>query len=157
MPLNRLILGSGKHWPKEDNEAYKDTFLDIMPFDRVDVVHDLNKTPWPFEDDSFEEIAAHHVIEHLDSVIDFMNEAWRILIKGGSIYITTPHADKENFDLMFSDPTHKHWLTKHSFINYFTLSGVNQFGYTDRPWSLWHIEVKNGILIVHAEPIKRKI
>jgi predicted SAM-dependent methyltransferase len=149
--MKHLILGCGKHYNKQDN----DTCLDVHQFTGVDIVHNLDVVPWPIKDNSFDSIIATHVIEHLDSLVNFMDECHRILVKGGNVYLETPHADKENFDLMFCDPTHRHYYRKHSFINYFTKGGVETFGYTQRPWSLWHIEVKDGVLIVHAEPIKK--
>lgn len=50
----------------------------------VDVVWDLNKCPYPFEDDSVDYVLAKHVLEHLDDVISVMNGLHRILKKGGS-------------------------------------------------------------------------
>jgi hypothetical protein len=38
-----------------------------------DVVHDLNNRPWPFDDNSFAEVAAYDVIEHCADVIATMD------------------------------------------------------------------------------------
>jgi predicted SAM-dependent methyltransferase len=145
----QLIVGCGPNWPKREN----DIFLDVRPFDNVDVVHDLNFTPWPFEDNSMTEISAIHVVEHLNSLLDFMNESHRILQKGGALYIETPEAGA-NPDLQFADPTHVRCYRKHTFINYFTLSEAHKFGYTDKLWAIMHIESRDGNLIVHLTPIK---
>ena len=40
--------------------------LDIAPLPGVDVVHDLNDLPLPFEDERFAEIECRDVLEHLD-------------------------------------------------------------------------------------------
>lgn len=148
--MQRLILGSGKHWPKEDC----DTFLDIKPFEKVDIVHNLDILPWPIYSDQYDHISSIHLVEHLDSLVNFMDECHRILKIGGDLYIETPLADPSNFDLMFCDPTHKHYYRTHSFINYFTKSGIEKFGYTDKAWAILHVSGENGILKFHGMPIK---
>lgn len=145
----QLIVGCGPNWPKRNG----DVFLDVRPFAGVDVVHDLNIIQWPFADDSMNEISAIHVVEHLDSLLDFMNECHRILKPGGSLYIETPEAGA-NLDLQFADPTHVRCYRKHTFVNYFTRAEAPKFGYTDKLWSIWHLEARDGNLIFHGQPIK---
>lgn len=153
MPINRLILGCGKNWPKQDDQLYKDHFCDISPFNGVDTVHDLNRTPWPFEDNSFGSIAAIHLVEHLDSLVSFMDECHRVLKLGGELYIETPEAGGD-IDLTHSDPTHKRCYRIHSFINYFMPAGVEKFGYTTKAWAFHKTESINGILYIAGQPIK---
>ncbi len=152
MSYTRLILGPGKAWPKEP----MDTFLDLRPFDRVDIVHDLNALPWPVVTSSYDEISAIHVVEHLDSLVSFMDECWRVLKPGGTLYIETPLAGA-NVDLEFADPTHRRCYRKHTFINYFTRQGIECFGYTDRAWCILHVDPKQGqpdVLVFHGTPLK---
>lgn len=149
MPIKRLVLGAGIWWNKQGFE----TLCDIRPFDGIDVVHDLNETPWPFADNSFDSVVAIHLVEHLKDLISFMNEAHRIIKPGGSLYIETPNAGADP-DLEYADPTHIRCYRPHTFINYFTLEGIDKFGYTDKCWGSLHIEAKNNILIVHTMPIK---
>ncbi|UCC95566.1 MAG: methyltransferase domain-containing protein [Candidatus Omnitrophota bacterium] len=81
----KLILGSaGKKHPDA-------VTLDINPIHSPDVLHDLNKTPWPFRDNQFDSIIAHHVVEHLNDVCSVMNEVHRICSPQGRIYIEVPH------------------------------------------------------------------
>lgn len=150
----RLILGAGKHTPKEEG----DIFVDIRPFHRVDTVHDLNKIPWPFPDNTYSHVSAIHLVEHLQSLLDFMNEAWRVLAKGGSMYVVTPHAGKDT-ELEFADPTHVRCYTKFSIINYFTLTGIEQWGYTDKAWAILNIDCPTegehkNCLVFLVTPIK---
>jgi len=65
--------------------------LDIDPDHNPDVVHDLHQTPWPFEDNEFQEIICHHVLEHLNDLSEIIDELYRICHKDGVIYIEVPH------------------------------------------------------------------
>jgi len=147
--MQRLILGPGPRWEKKEG----DIFCDLRDFNNVDVVHDLNITPWPWADNSFMHVSAVHLVEHLDSLLDFMNESWRVLKPGGSLFIETPLAGVDP-DLEFADPTHKRCYRVHSFANYFSLEGVDSFGYTDKAWNFFVLRVERNCIIVHAYPIK---
>jgi predicted SAM-dependent methyltransferase len=97
----KLVIGSA-------GKNYEDAVtLDIDPKHRPDVVHDLNKTPLPFEDNQFAEIICHHVLEHLDDLNSIMQELHRICKDKGSIYIEVPHhaswyANTPNHKLRFN-------------------------------------------------------
>ncbi|MDF1852672.1 MAG: methyltransferase domain-containing protein [Verrucomicrobiales bacterium] len=77
--------------------------LDIAALDGVDVVHDLNQLPLPFEDGVFEEILCLDVFEHVDYP-PLLRECHRILSPGGRITIEVPHFSSNN---NFVDPTHR--------------------------------------------------
>jgi len=65
--------------------------LDCSPSTHPDVLHDI-ETPWPFEDNIFEEVRAHHVLEHIhtEKKTFVMYEAWRVLKPGGVLDIEVP-------------------------------------------------------------------
>lgn len=86
--------------------------LDKSPQVNPDVVWDLDKFPYPFEDSSFSEIECFDVIEHLGDISNTMEEFYRILAPGGILKITTPHFSCAN---SFIDPTHKWHLSYFSF------------------------------------------
>lgn len=73
--------------------------VDIIPFkdkdgkDLVDVVLDAGSEPWPWADDSVDEVNASHFIEHLkpEQRIHFVNELYRVLKKGGKCQFAVPH------------------------------------------------------------------
>lgn len=67
----KLNLGSGR-------KQFVDWVnVDCVALEGVGVVHDLNE-PLPFDDDSVEAVRAFHVIEHLDSPLEFLEEVWRV-------------------------------------------------------------------------------
>lgn len=79
--------------------------LDIVDIkDTVDIVHDLNEFPYPFENDYFDEIHLYHVLEHLDNPIKVVEEMHRILKNSGSFFLRVPHYSSMG---AFSDITHK--------------------------------------------------
>src|SRR5688500_8953123 len=57
----------------------------------VDVAHDLDQLPWPWEDGQFSKIVALDVMEHLSLEIHaWLAELWRILEVGGTIELRLP-------------------------------------------------------------------
>jgi SAM-dependent methyltransferase len=110
-----LHLGSGlKPIPGAIN-------VDLRAAAKPDVVHDLDKRPWPFHDNSFDEIVGHDVIEHLEDVVRTMEEIHRVGSDGAIVKLTVPHFSSAN---AFTDITHRHWFSWFS-LHYFT--GENEF------------------------------
>lgn len=96
-PLLKLDLAGGQN--------AREGFQCVDVWDGAGIVHDLTVTPWPFEDESCEELHCSHFMEHLTGFqhIDFMNEAWRVLIPGGKLTIIVPHWKSAR---AWQDPTH---------------------------------------------------
>lgn len=69
----------------------------------VDVAHNLNLLPYPFEDNFADEIYLIHVLEHLENPIEKLEEMHRILKPGGLLYLRVPHFSSMG---AFTDPTH---------------------------------------------------
>lgn len=90
--------------------------IDARSYPSVNVVHDLERFPWPIEESRFDLIICRDIIEHLNDVVRTMEEFHRISKPGGRIEICTPHFSHPN---SFHDPTHKHHFTFGSF-DYFT-------------------------------------
>ena len=86
--------------------------IDIADIPGVDVVHDLNQVPYPFEDESFDEVHMLDVIEHLNEVIPVMNECHRLLKPGGKLFIRVVYW---NHKYAWSDPTHVRAFSEVSF------------------------------------------
>jgi SAM-dependent methyltransferase len=77
--------------------------LDVAALPGVDVVHDVSDLPLPFDDASFDEIAAKDVLEHLDW-IPVLRDLHRILRQGGRLEVTSPHFTSP---AVWIDPTHR--------------------------------------------------
>lgn len=104
----RLDVGCG------NNKIPGAAYIDIDPNANPDIVHDLNKFPYPVADNSFEEIYAKHIIEHLNDPIGFMRELTRILKPGGRVYVETPHFSCR---VAYSEPQHKLFFSYFMFNN----------------------------------------
>jgi len=93
----KLDLGCG--------QSKKEGFIgvDILPFDNVDIVHDLKKFPYPFEDNVVDEIWMDNVLEHIPNPIKVVEEIYRIAKPDCKITISVPY-----FRSMYAfiDPTH---------------------------------------------------
>ena len=88
------------------------TNLDKFSTYKPDIVHDLEVFPYPFENNSVEEIILSHVLEHIGQVPDVFNkiikEIYRICKKDALIHISVPHPRHDDF---ISDPTHVRPIT----------------------------------------------
>jgi len=105
----KLTIGCGKDIKKDFVN------LDLVKLPGVDVVHDLNKYPWPFKDNEFEYIYCDNVLEHLNEIINPIEEIWRISKLGSKVKIIVPIFPSV---WSFCDPTHKSVYTYFTF-NYF--------------------------------------
>ncbi|GAJ05154.1 unnamed protein product, partial [marine sediment metagenome] len=86
--------------------------IDRVNLPGVDVVHDLNTFPWPFDSESFDAIYMNDIIEHLTDTIRVMEECYRLLKSGGRVYIRVVYW---NHKYAFSDPTHVKFFSDISF------------------------------------------
>lgn len=78
--------------------------IDFIPLNCVDIVWDLNVTPYPLETSSFDHIVMNHFLQHCSNVIEVMKEVHRISKSNGIIEICVPHFASDNFN---TDITHK--------------------------------------------------
>lgn len=106
LDARNLNLGCGRLiYPNSVN-------LDRVMLPGVDVVADLDETPWPFPDGRFNEVWACNIFEHVEDPIGFMAECWRLLEPTGLLQLVGPHWQHEN---AYTDPTHRRALTEHTF------------------------------------------
>lgn len=109
----------------------------------VDLRHDLNRLPYPFPDNQFDEIRCMNIIEHLDDVIKVMTELHRIGRVGSVITIRVPHFRSA---CLYEDLTHKHGFAWRSFDIFLTNSGlygeysVARFEFISRAYTPYKIQ-----------------
>ena len=98
--------------------------LDSVSLPGVDIVHDVEKLPLPFEDEQFDEIQCDNILEHIE-YMPVMKELHRILKPGGLLKIRVPHFSSRN---NYVDPTHKKHFSIDTF-NFFVegLSGKDYY------------------------------
>lgn len=108
----------------------------------VDLVHDLEKFPYPFPSGSCLTIKCVHVIEHVKPwlVFPFMNELWRLLIPDGQLMINAPYAGSPGF---WADPTHVTHVTEVTWQLFDPAFPLYE-QYRPNPWKLEHSAWKPG-------------
>lgn len=87
------------------------TTVDLNACANPSIVWDLNKTPWPFADASFDQVVALSIIEHLDDFLGVMGEIHRVSRPGAQVNILVPHFSSA---AAYADPTHKLYLSARS-------------------------------------------
>jgi len=109
----KLNLGCGK----DIRKGYVN--CDYIKNNGVDKVIDLNKFPYPFKDNSVDEIIMQDIFEHLDKPIKCLEELYRISKKNTLIKIRVPHFSSNS---AWADLTHKRAFASRVF-DHFTSEG----------------------------------
>jgi SAM-dependent methyltransferase len=110
----RINLGAGS----EPEEGWINCDWIAQP--HIQKVFNLLEYPWPFDDNSADEMMARDVLEHMpmftpdnkSNPIEFVRECWRILKPGGKLFMTMPHWQSHN---LWIDPTHIRGYDEKSF------------------------------------------
>lgn len=105
--FKKLDLGCGQN--KQEG------FIGVDIAGNPDIIHDLDTYPWPFEDNSIDEIFCSHYIEHSKDIIKFIDECYRILKPECKIMITAPYYSSVR---AIQDPTHVNHISEMSFLYY---------------------------------------
>lgn len=105
--------------------------IDWVKLPRVDIVHDLNRIPWPFEDNTFDVVICQDCIQVFDSILNTVNEIHRISKPGARLKIRTPHYSHPN---SWRDPTQKWHFSFYSFDFFLEDFGYPQ--YSDRKYRM---------------------
>lgn len=145
----KLNLGCGA----DKKEGYVN--IDVNPLVNPDVVHDLNKLPYPFPDNTFDQIEAFHILEHLDKPFVIMKELHRILKPGGRLHIKVPHFSrglthsehKAGFDVVFP----------YYFNKNFTASGYMGFEFAHEKTELHWMTFFHLMRYMHVHPLTIKL
>lgn len=168
--MKALVLGSGHaNDPKHQGGEFhirvpyagpitEITRVDYSPDSNADVIFDLNQKPWPFEDNTFDEVHAYNIMEHLGhqgdarAFFDEHYEIWRVLKPLGHYYGCCPKMENP---WVFAEPSHTRVLLPHSF------NFLNRSYYDDQDWStsvsdfrwLWKGDLRYEKVITDLSPI----
>lgn len=110
MQIKKLNLGCGA----DIKEGYLN--IDLIQQPGVDKIVDIEKFPWPFKDNEFEEVYTSHVLEHVKDLEKTMKEIHRICKNNGLVVIRVPHF---SCGVGYRDPTHKRLFSYFTF-DYFS-------------------------------------
>lgn len=138
----RLDIGGGNN----PNPGFIN--IDILPLPNVDIVWNIETTPWKvngkiFPADSVDTATASHVLEHIDPhsgvFIAVMDEIWRVLKPNGSFLFVVPHGESPGY---IQDPTHCNQLNETT-MHYFdpdpehrTMGMALYQFYRPKPWKI---------------------
>jgi SAM-dependent methyltransferase len=89
--------------------------VDCVPLPGVDLVVELDapdKVSLPWADDSVDELAMIHVLEHISHPLPLMQELWRVAKPKATIMIACPYGSSDDAD---EDPTHVRRMFLQSF------------------------------------------
>jgi SAM-dependent methyltransferase len=116
--------------------------IDVNPRSQADVIHDLNRFPYPFPDNHFDEIICDNIIEHLDDFLKVMEELHRIAKPLALVTIVVPFYSHQQ---AHTDPTHRHFFGVHSF-DYFIDGTANAgFQYSRAKFTLLSVEFEKEL------------
>jgi hypothetical protein len=100
----KLNLGSGQN--------HVDNFVNVDKYGTPDVLCDLEVFPWPWEENSVDEVLMYHSLEHMgqktETFIGIMKELYRVCSNGTIIHIAVPHPRHDSF---IDDATHVRIIT----------------------------------------------
>ena len=154
-----LLIGAGNSRKKELALPGKQEFVDVVTLDidpdsEPDVQWDLNHLPLPFEDETFEEIHAYEVLEHVGKQGDWktffaqFEEFYRILKPGGHFFATTPMWDSQ---WAWADPGHTRIIAPGSIMFLDQEEYERQVGNT--PMTDYRHVYKADFEIVHSQEV----
>jgi len=88
--------------------------VDINSRIKTDKVFDFDKFPYPFKDNTFNEVYSDNVLEHLKEPVKVIEELHRICKNGAVMMIKVPYY---NCSGNYNDPTHQYSYNRRAFIN----------------------------------------
>jgi ubiquinone/menaquinone biosynthesis C-methylase UbiE len=107
--MKRLNLGCGPDYRKGWVN------VEVLPTLKADVHHNLDKYPYPFKANEFDEVLMSMVLEHVVDPFKTLKEVIRISKDGAKLTVIVPHAASYS---NFTDLQHKHNFTENTFAKH---------------------------------------
>lgn len=149
--MKKLDLGCGT----SKKSGY--TGVDTLNLPGVDVQHDLNQFPYPFQDNEVGEVWMDNVLEHLDNPLKVVEEIHRICANDAQVCIAVPYF--RSFYAVI-DPTHRNFFSAQWF-NYFDPAHLfhQKYRYSEAKFRIEKIEFdrefkNSNISLLHRLIIK---
>lgn len=154
-----LLIGCGSNRDKklvyEGRSAWAALVtLDINSDHKPDVVHDLAQIPLPFDADTFDEVHAYDVMEHVGTQGDWRfffaqwSDFWRILKPGGVFFGISPHWSSP---WCWGDPGHTRIIGPECLTYLKQPEYDRQIGVT--PMTDYRFAFKDDFDVIHAEVV----
>lgn len=139
--------------------------LDMNDDHKPDVIHDLSNPVLPFEADTFDEIHAYEVMEHVGKqgdwrfFFDQWADIWRVLKPGGAFFGTSPAASSP---WAWGDPGHTRVLSPEciTFLHQPAYAQVGKTAMTDyrfayqADFDILHSQNEGGSFIYILQAVK---
>jgi hypothetical protein len=150
----KLDIGCGNHKQGDDWVG-----IDFRPLKGVDIVHNLEKFPYPLPNECANVATATEVIEHINPAgggfIKFMDEVWRLLKVDATFAISTPYAGSPFY---WQDPSHINGCTEVTWCYFDPYDGSGLYNtYRPKPWKIVHSTwASNGLMEVVLKKLDDK-
>lgn len=98
--------------------------VEVLESIKADVHHNLDKYPYPFKDNTFDEVLMSMVLEHVKDPTQCLREVIRISKNGAKLTVIVPHAASYS---NFTDMQHKTNFTENTFAKHLLM----EYGLTE--------------------------
>jgi len=113
----KLDVGCGK------NKVDGAIGIDISKDSDADVICDIERG-LPFKDSVFDEVYCNQIVEHVSDLVSFMEEIHRVSKNHAKVFIDAPYYASFT---AYQDPTHKTFITEHTFDYFLENSPYNYY------------------------------
>lgn len=127
--------------------------IDYTDYPGVDLVWNVEKTPWPIPPECASMCIASHLIEHINPhggvFLRFMDEVWRVLKPNGQFAIALPYAGSHGY---WQDPTHCNGCNETTWAYFDPLHDSRLWTiYKPKPWKIvlntWNVNGNMEVLL----------
>jgi len=126
--------------------------VDAYEICKPDIVWDLDRRPWPWDDNSVDHIAMFHVLEHIKDWWEAIEECARILKVGGSIDLRVPDESESSAGT---------YRDHHNIFTWYSFYGIDMAGISAikmvRGTNAWaHSQKILPLIIIHYYQVPYK-